>query len=85
MFDKHTAKFCQSLERYLNMKSKVNETTLQEVLISLVILFHSAYAYKKTPVGTHVNAEIERDRERERERERERGREGERERERGGW
>ncbi|XP_041357264.1 rho GTPase-activating protein 26-like isoform X2 [Gigantopelta aegis] len=30
VFDKQTAKFCQSLERYLNMKSKVNETTLQE-------------------------------------------------------
>lgn len=30
-FDRHTAKICQSLERYLNLKSKINDNTLQEV------------------------------------------------------
>lgn len=29
-FDKHTAKICQSLERYLNLKAKMNDNTLQE-------------------------------------------------------
>ncbi|XP_035825315.1 rho GTPase-activating protein 26 isoform X4 [Aplysia californica] len=29
-FDKQTAKFCQSQERYLNMKTKINDSTLQE-------------------------------------------------------
>ncbi|XP_050417323.1 rho GTPase-activating protein 26 isoform X4 [Patella vulgata] len=35
VFDKQTTKFCQSLERYLNMKNKVNESTLQEADASL--------------------------------------------------
>ncbi|ESO83842.1 hypothetical protein LOTGIDRAFT_179683 [Lottia gigantea] len=30
IFDKQTTKFCQSLERYLNMKNKVNESTQKE-------------------------------------------------------
>lgn len=29
-FDKQTSKFCQSQERYLNMKTKINETQLKE-------------------------------------------------------
>ncbi|XP_071088497.1 rho GTPase-activating protein 26-like isoform X8 [Haliotis cracherodii] len=35
MFDKQTTKYCQSLERYLNMKTKVNESILQEADASL--------------------------------------------------
>lgn len=39
-FDKETAKFSQSLERYLNMKhNKSNETQLLEVLYVLVFVF----------------------------------------------
>ncbi|KAL5012484.1 hypothetical protein ScPMuIL_011035 [Solemya velum] len=30
VFDKHTSKFCQSLERYLSLKTKINDNTLQE-------------------------------------------------------
>ncbi|KAI0231997.1 Rho GTPase-activating protein 26 [Lamellibrachia satsuma] len=29
-FDKHTAKFCQSLEKYLNLKTKAGDTVLKE-------------------------------------------------------
>ncbi|KAK2172364.1 hypothetical protein NP493_969g00020 [Ridgeia piscesae] len=30
VFDKHTAKFCQSLEKYLNLKTKAGDAILQE-------------------------------------------------------
>lgn len=37
-FDRHTAKICQSLERYLNLKSKINDNTLQEVPTHILII-----------------------------------------------
>ena len=32
-FDKHTAKFCQSLEKYLALKTKTGDVLLQEVCV----------------------------------------------------
>ncbi|XP_061164697.1 rho GTPase-activating protein 26-like isoform X4 [Saccostrea echinata] len=40
-FDRHTAKICQSLERYLNLKSKMNDNTLQEADATLEMEFRS--------------------------------------------
>ncbi|XP_078324308.1 rho GTPase-activating protein 26-like isoform X2 [Crassostrea virginica] len=40
-FDRHTAKICQSLERYLNLKSKINDNTLQEADATLEMEFRN--------------------------------------------
>ncbi|XP_056010534.1 rho GTPase-activating protein 26-like isoform X2 [Ostrea edulis] len=40
-FDRHTAKICQSLERYLNLKSKMSDNTLQEADATLEMEFRN--------------------------------------------
>lgn len=47
-FDRHTAKICQSLERYLNLKSKINDNTLQEVPT------HSNHCQEKKPTKNYI-------------------------------
>lgn len=45
-FDKQTAKFCQSQERYLNLAAKKQDSVLQEVNISFH--YHIVSFYAKT-------------------------------------
>lgn len=49
-FDKQTNKFCQSLERYLNLKSKSNDSSLQEADAALDVERHQFYQASMTYV-----------------------------------